>query len=61
MYLYEHSQTREYRKKLPQIREGQYEALAQRIVTDQWKPDFGPAKFIPSYGTLENIGCSKLR
>lgn len=50
MYLYEHSQTREYRKMLPQIREGQYEALAQRIVTDKWKPDFGPAKFIPSYG-----------
>ncbi len=50
VYLYEESATLEYRKKLPQIREGQYEAIPERIVQEKWKPDFGPAKFIPEWG-----------
>ncbi|MCK5835816.1 MAG: glutamate formimidoyltransferase [Desulfobacula sp.] len=50
VYLYEESSTREYRKKLPQVREGQYEAIKDRIVTPEWKPDFGPAEFIPEWG-----------
>lgn len=50
IYLYEESSNIGYRKKLPQIREGQYEALKERIVTKEWKPDFGPAKFIPEWG-----------
>ncbi len=50
MYLYEYSQTQEYRKKLPQIRKGEYEAIAERIVTPEWKPDYGPAKFVPKWG-----------
>ena len=50
IYLYEESSTQAYRKKLPQIREGQYEAVKDRIVMPEWKPDFGPAKFIPEWG-----------
>jgi glutamate formiminotransferase / formiminotetrahydrofolate cyclodeaminase len=50
VYLYEASATQDYRKKLPQIREGQYEAIKDRIVKPEWKPDFGPAKFIPEWG-----------
>jgi len=50
IYLYEASATREYRKTLPQIREGQYEGLKQKIVKKEWKPDFGPAEFIPEWG-----------
>ena len=50
IYLYEESATLEYRKKLPQIREGQYEGLESRITTSEWKPDFGPAKFVPDWG-----------
>ncbi|WP_022664489.1 glutamate formimidoyltransferase [Desulfospira joergensenii] len=50
IYLYEESSTREYRKKLPQIREGQYEAVKDRIVMPEWKPDYGPARFIPEWG-----------
>jgi glutamate formiminotransferase/formiminotetrahydrofolate cyclodeaminase len=49
-YLYEEAQTLEYRKKLPQIREGEYEALPNRIVTPEWRPDFGPARFVPEWG-----------
>ncbi|HNW12059.1 MAG TPA: glutamate formimidoyltransferase, partial [Candidatus Rifleibacterium sp.] len=50
LYLYEHSQTREYRKKLPQIRKGEYEGLAEKIVQPDWKPDYGPAEFVPTWG-----------
>ncbi len=50
VYLYESSQDQEYRKTLPQIREGQYEGLGERIITETWKPDFGPARFIPQWG-----------
>ncbi len=50
VYLYEASASRDYRSKLPQIREGQYEAVKDRIVKPEWKPDFGPAKFIPEWG-----------
>ncbi|MCP4718402.1 MAG: glutamate formimidoyltransferase [Desulfobacteraceae bacterium] len=50
IYLYEESSDIDYRKKLPQIREGQYEGLKDRITTDRWKPDYGPAIFNPSWG-----------
>ncbi len=50
IYLYEESASLDYRKKLPQIREGQYEGLKKRICTKEWNPDFGPARFIPEWG-----------
>lgn len=50
MYLYEHSQEQEYRKKLPAIRKGEYEGLAEKIKQPEWKPDFGPAEFVPTWG-----------
>lgn len=56
IYLYEEAQPLEYRKSLAQIRDGEYEAVHERIVQDKWKPDFGPAKFVPSYGATVT-GC----
>ena len=50
IYFYEESADLEYRKKLPQIRDGQYEGIKNRIITKEWKPDFGPARFIPEWG-----------
>ncbi len=50
IYLYEYAQEKEYRKKLPQIREGEYEAISSRIKQSDWKPDFGPAEFVPEWG-----------
>ncbi|WP_020588883.1 glutamate formimidoyltransferase [Desulfobacter curvatus] len=50
VYLYEESAILDYRKKLPQIRKGQYEAIPNRIVQEKWKPDFGPAGFVPEWG-----------
>ncbi|MGM0599740.1 MAG: glutamate formimidoyltransferase [Candidatus Rifleibacteriota bacterium] len=49
-YLYEHSQEKEYRKKLPQIRKGEYEGISEKITQADWKPDYGPAEFVPSWG-----------
>lgn len=49
-YLYEYSQPLEYRKKLPHIRKGEYEGLAEKIVKPDWKPDYGPAEFVPTWG-----------
>lgn len=50
VFLYEASAEKSYRKTLPQIREGQYEGLADRIVRPEWAPDFGPARFVPEWG-----------
>ena len=50
VYLYENAARSDYRKTLPQIREGEYEALPNRITQNDWKPDYGPAKFVPEWG-----------
>lgn len=50
VYLYEEASTTDYRKHLPQIRAGEYEGLSKKIVKPEWKPDFGPAEFIPEWG-----------
>ncbi|MBR9975501.1 MAG: glutamate formimidoyltransferase, partial [Bacteroidetes bacterium] len=50
IYLYEEASTVDYRKSLKQIRAGEYEGIAGKIVKPEWKPDFGPAQFVPSWG-----------
>ncbi len=50
LYLYEEAATEEYRRKLPDLREGEYEGLAKRLEDSKWKPDFGPETFVPEWG-----------
>ena len=57
VFLYEHAtgiaaeDAEEHpRYYLSDIRAGEYEALSSRITQQQWKPDFGPAEFVPSWG-----------
>ena len=50
VYLYEAASQKPHRKALKQIRAGEYEALAERIVHPDWCPDFGPAQHVPSWG-----------
>ncbi len=50
LYLYEEAATEDYRKKLPQIREGEYEGFAEKIKKPEWKPDYGPDEFVPEWG-----------
>ena len=50
VYLYAKSARTDSRVRLPDIRRGQYEGLAEKIVDPEWKPDYGPAEFKPSMG-----------
>jgi glutamate formiminotransferase/formiminotetrahydrofolate cyclodeaminase len=50
VYLYEAAASQEHRTSLKQIREGEYEGLAEKIVKPEWKPDFGPAQLVPRWG-----------
>lgn len=49
-YLYEEAAEHDYRRKLPDLREGEYEGLAERLQDARWKPDYGPQEFVPSWG-----------
>ncbi len=42
VYLYEEAATSEKRRNLAYVRKGEYEALSEKLGTEQWKPDFGP-------------------
>jgi len=50
VYLYGFAAKQDYRRSVPQIRSGEYEGLSEKIKKDEWKPDYGPAEFIPSWG-----------
>ncbi len=45
VYLYEKSAQTPERKNLAIIRQGEYEALPQKLKDPKWKPDYGPAEF----------------
>jgi glutamate formiminotransferase/formiminotetrahydrofolate cyclodeaminase len=50
IYCYENAAFSEERKNLAYVRSGEYEALEKKLKEDKWKPDFGPATFVPSAG-----------
>ncbi len=45
VYCYENAAFTEVRRNLANCRAGEYEALPERIVTEEWKPDFGTNEF----------------
>lgn len=45
VYLYEKSATKPERTNLAKIRQGEYEALAEKLKDPKWQPDFGPSEF----------------
>lgn len=42
VFCYEDAARQPKRRNLASCRQGEYEALSERIVTEEWKPDFGP-------------------
>ncbi|HCA42047.1 MAG TPA: glutamate formimidoyltransferase [Bacteroidetes bacterium] len=50
IYLYEEASNNPDRKMLKQIRSGEYEGIKNKIYKPEWKPDYGPAEFIPKSG-----------
>jgi len=56
VFLYEKSAQKDNRVKLPDIRKGEYEGLAEKLTDANWKPDFGPAKLHVKAGATV-MGC----
>lgn len=52
VYLYEHAASRPERKNLATVRAGEYEGLQAKLADPAWKPDFGPAVFLPRTGAI---------
>ncbi|MEM7367366.1 MAG: glutamate formimidoyltransferase [Bacteroidota bacterium] len=50
VYLYEASASQPHRKNLAHIRSGEYEGFREKILHEDWKPDYGPAQFHPKAG-----------
>ncbi len=52
VYCYENAALIPERRNLAYCRSGEYEALPKKLTEAQWKPDFGPAKFLPRTGVI---------
>jgi glutamate formiminotransferase/formiminotetrahydrofolate cyclodeaminase len=58
VYLYEYACSAPHRRNLADVREGEYESCAAKLKDERWKPDFGPAEFVPRSGATV-IGARK--
>ncbi|MEL7532462.1 MAG: glutamate formimidoyltransferase [Bacteroidota bacterium] len=45
VYLYENAATQTQRQNLATIRSGEYEGFKSKILSPEWKPDYGPQQF----------------
>jgi glutamate formiminotransferase/formiminotetrahydrofolate cyclodeaminase len=52
VYLYEAAASKPSRTNLANVRKGEYEALEEKLTLPDWVPDFGPVKFVPSFGCV---------
>lgn len=52
VYCYENAAFTENRRNLANNRAGEYEGLPKKLSDPQWKPDFGPATFLPRTGAI---------
>lgn len=52
VYCYEYAASTPERKNLAHCRAGEYEGLKDKLSRPEWKPDFGPAKFVPKTGAI---------
>ena len=56
VFLYEKSAINPDRKKLPDIRKGEYEGLEKKLNDPNWQPDYGPSELHLKAGATV-IGC----
>ena len=52
VFLYEGAASRPERRNLADVRQGEYEGLAQKLADPAWVPDFGPAHPHPTAGAV---------
>ena len=50
VYLYGYASVQPHRITVPQIRSGEYEGLEDKLKQSEWQPDYGPSKFVASWG-----------
>jgi len=50
VYCYENAALKPERKNLANCRSGEYEGMAEKVTTPEWKPDFGPDKLNAAAG-----------
>ena len=50
IFLYSHSATNPDRVKLPTIRKGEFEGMAEKLKDPHWAPDYGKAEIHPTAG-----------
>lgn len=58
VYHYEYNSSQPHRKRLEQIRSGEYEGFAEKMKSPNWKPDCGPLEFSHKTGATV-IGARK--
>ena len=52
VYCYENAAFSKERRNLAAVRAGEYEGLKEKLSDPAWKPDFGPATFVPRTGAI---------
>ncbi|MGE0444301.1 MAG: glutamate formimidoyltransferase [Vicinamibacterales bacterium] len=52
VFLYEEAARQGFRRRLEDVRRGQFEGLATKMSQPEWQPDFGPARPHPTFGAL---------
>lgn len=52
VYCYENAAKSPERRNLANCRSGEYEGLSKKFSDPTWKPDFGPAQFLPKTGAI---------
>lgn len=50
IFLYEKTATRPERENLANVRKGEFEGMAAKLLLPEWQPDFGPAQIHPTAG-----------
>ncbi|WP_242258365.1 glutamate formimidoyltransferase [Streptococcus thoraltensis] len=50
IFLYEDSATRPERQNLAKVRKGQFEGMPEKLLEDDWAPDYGDRKIHPTAG-----------
>lgn len=52
VFCYENAALIENRRNLASCRSGEYEGLPKKLADPAWRPDFGPAEFLPKTGAV---------
>lgn len=52
VFLYEEAARQGFRRRLEDVRRGQFEGLATKMSQPEWQPDFGPPRPHPTFGAL---------